>query len=321
MDRRESKRLLRALLFSFLAHVVCFLVYFGGKKLDLWQQIPLPKWAPRLLTRLDRPIPHEPPKVNANEAPLLFVQVSPAQTTLAPPKQAEYYSDRNSQAANQQADKESNQPKISGDQTHVPKTEDIEKQVYLPLQPAPPLVVQKGSEELEEIKAAPQVKPGSMQVGKIELSEKPDPGEARVSRPRTIVAALARQTGTQLPGRKMQQEGGVKHRSQLESLDAKATLFGAYDNALVEAISARWHSLLQDRDYAIYSSGRVVLRFQLHSDGRVSAMDVAENTVGEVLGLICEKAVRDPAPYPVWPTDLRRLAGDTRKIQFTFYYN
>jgi len=117
----------------------------------------------------------------------------------------------------------------------------------------------------------------------------------------------------------MKQEGGVKRRLEIASLDAQATPFGAYDAALVEAISARWFTLLEQRNYS--SGGKVVLQFHLHYDGRISDMTVAENTAGEVLGLICQKAVLDPAPFGVWPGDMRRLLGDSRGIQFTFFYN
>jgi len=92
------------------------------------------------------------------------------------------------------------------------------------------------------------------------------------------------------------------------------------DAALVEAISQRWFTLLDERDYASDSRGKVVLQFALHYDGRVSDMNMAENTTGEVLGLICQKAVLDPAPFAAWPSDMRRILGDVRHIQFTFYY-
>jgi hypothetical protein len=59
----------------------------------------------------------------------------------------------------------------------------------------------------------------------------------------------------------------------------------------------------------------------LHYDGRITDMKVAESTTGEVLTLICQKAVLDPAPFAAWPSDLRRAQGDIRSIQFTFYYN
>ena len=119
----------------------------------------------------------------------------------------------------------------------------------------------------------------------------------------------------------MKQEGGVKRRPEMASLDTKATPFGEYDAALVEAISQRWFALLDERDYASDSRGKVVLQFRLHYDGRVTDMNVAENTAGEVLGLICQKAVLDPAPFAAWPSDMRRTLGDIRNIQFTFYYN
>jgi hypothetical protein len=58
----------------------------------------------------------------------------------------------------------------------------------------------------------------------------------------------------------------------------------------------------------------------LHYDGRITDMNMAENSAGEVLGFICQKAVLDPAPFAAWPSDMRRTLGDIRNIQFTFYY-
>jgi hypothetical protein len=50
-------------------------------------------------------------------------------------------------------------------------------------------------------------------------------------------------------------------------------------------------------------------------------MNMTENSAGEVLGYICQKAVLDPAPYPPWPVEMRRMIGENRQIQFTFYYD
>ncbi len=118
----------------------------------------------------------------------------------------------------------------------------------------------------------------------------------------------------------MQQDGGVSRHHEMASLDTKATPFGAYDAALVEAISQRWFTLLDERDYASDSRGKVVLQFRLHYDGRITDMNMTENSAGEVLGFICQKAVLDPAPFEKWPSDMRRTLGDIRSIQFTFYY-
>ena len=54
---------------------------------------------------------------------------------------------------------------------------------------------------------------------------------------------------------------------------------------------------------------------------RISDMMVMQNTVGDLLGYVCQKAVMDPAPYAQWPTDMRAMVGlDYREITFTFYY-
>jgi outer membrane biosynthesis protein TonB len=124
-----------------------------------------------------------------------------------------------------------------------------------------------------------------------------------------------------MPGEMMQQEGGVRHRLESPSLDTKATPWGAYDWALIYAIQTRWNSLLDERSYASDGRGRVVLHFSLHYDGRVSDMNVSESTVSEVLSLLCQKAITDPAPFQAWPMEMRRMMGETRNIQITFYYN
>jgi hypothetical protein len=51
-------------------------------------------------------------------------------------------------------------------------------------------------------------------------------------------------------------------------------------------------------------------------------MNVSEQTVSDMLSLLCQRAVEDPAPYARWPSDMRRMIGaDYRDVQFTFYYN
>jgi hypothetical protein len=251
---------------------------------------------------------------------LVFLDVSPAQETAEPPKNAKFYSDRNSQAANPKADQETDTPKITGDQQQIAKTEDVPRQKFMPLQPSPATPPPQQHDDAET-KAKPAAKPGDLALAKPELIERHDQGKDEYTRPRTLQEARMRQADNRLPGEKMQQEGGVRRHLEISSLDAKATPFGAYDRMLIEAISQRWFGLLDERDYASDARGKVVLQFVLHEDGRITDMNVAENTTSEVLSLICQRAVLDPAPFERWPTDMRRMAGETRNIQFTFYYN
>lgn len=124
-----------------------------------------------------------------------------------------------------------------------------------------------------------------------------------------------------MPGDMMKQPGGVKHHLEISAVDAKATPFGAYDWAMVAAIQQRWYDLLDERSYASDGHGKVVLHFTLHHDGRITDVSIAESSVTELLGILCEKAVLDPAPYQAWPTEMRSTMGETRNIQITFYYN
>ena len=56
-------------------------------------------------------------------------------------------------------------------------------------------------------------------------------------------------------------------------------------------------------------------------DGTVSDMQVLENTVGEMLGYVCQQAINEPSPFAKWPPDMRRMVGQNyREITFTFYY-
>jgi hypothetical protein len=78
--------------------------------------------------------------------------------------------------------------------------------------------------------------------------------------------------------------------------------------------------LLDEQRYASDYSGKVVVQFKLHYDGTVSDLSVAENSAGTLPGLICETAVDKPRPFQKFPSDMRRVVGDVRHIQFTFYY-
>ena len=317
LERAEISRLTWALVISLALHLLVFGTYKAGRSLGWWERWHTPAWlksAKKLAEVFDKkqPLPQQ-----EREVPLIFLDVSPSQAVPEAPKEAKYYSDKNSQAANQQADVDSNVPKIAGDQTQVPRTETIPREKYTPLQPSRPAQAQEAQ---EEVKPKPTYAPGDLVMAKPEQERKSD-GKAQEARPRTLKEARARQAENRLPGEQMKQEGGVRRRLEISSLDAKATPFGAYDAALVEAISQRWYNLLDARDYALDGRGKVVLQFHLHFDGRITDMNMAENSVGEVLGLLCEKAVLDPAPFGVWPPDMRRMLGDMRSIQFTFYYN
>jgi outer membrane biosynthesis protein TonB len=198
------------------------------------------------------------------------------------------------------------------------KSEDVPRTDLNKLRPAlPPADRDQTAEE-----ARPQPPPGDLVMGKPEAHLRPDTGTAEQSRPRTIQEALARRQNSQLPGRKMKQDGGVSRMRIDPGFDVRATPFGAYDAAFIAAVTQHWYDLLDQQNYALERTGKVVLQFHLNYDGRITDMKVAESTVGDVLGLLCQKAVLDPAPYEKWPREMRLMVEkEYREIQFTFYYN
>jgi outer membrane biosynthesis protein TonB len=337
-ERTEVNRLVWAMVISLALHLTFVGTYQAGKKYHWWDHLQFPRWMqiPMLSELLEKKKSQQAAQLARAEVPLVFLDVSPDQETPEPPKDAKFYSDKNSMAANPDADKESDTPKITGKQTDVPKTQDVPREkTFTTLQPTPPPIdpppVEQAPQEQEEQKPKPTALPGDLTMAKPDQTAKKEeqvpkelPKEEKPTptpRPRTVKEALARKNLQSLPGDKMKQEGGVKRRLEISSLDAKASPFGAYDRALIEAISQRWYSLLDERSYASDSRGRVVLQFSLHQDGRITDLNVAENSTSEMLSIICQKAVRDPEPYAPWPTEMRRTFGEVRNIQFSFYYN
>ena len=325
-EQVELSRLAWAFVLSLCAHLIIFGVYKTGKYYNFWQRINWPTWIqPKKVIPKQ---PDNPQNAVQEEIPLVFVEVTPAQATPEPPKNAKFYSNQNSQAANKEPDQETTIPKIDGQRPELVKTEDVPREKFTPLQPTPPPPppspppIEKKNEPQEEVKAAPTTKPGDLTLAKAE----PDPpkkpeGEAKRERPRTVQEAKARlQQLNQLPGRKMKQDGGVR-RLAIDSLDAKATPFGDYDWALVQAIQGAWFRLLEEQGYAADYRGKVMLRFRLHFDGRITDLTIVENTAGWLPGAICENAVEKPTPFTRFPPDMRRVVGDIRSIQFTFFYD
>ncbi len=244
--------------------------------------------------------------------PLVFVEVDPSQAVTEAPKDTKYYGAHSSKAANPDPVVDSNMPKVDGRQNKVVKLEDAPKPKPFPLQPTPP--------EAAEAKPKAAEPPGDLAKVKPEELKKPGDAVAEVvahERPRTLAAA--REQKHMLAGQRMKQDGGAPQRGRA-SLDVTATKFGAYDAAFIAAVQERWFNLLEDTPFT-QRTGKVVLEFRLHYDGRITDMKMNGNEVGELLALLCERAVLDPAPFPTWPDDMRRLMGLTRDVSITFYYD
>lgn len=249
------------------------------------------------------------------EPPMIFVEVMPDQATADAPDEAEYYSSVSSRAANPEPDRDTKAPRIDGDQDRVMRTADVPRPQVENLQPAPEPVAQV-EEERVEIQPKPRIPEPMGDLAMLRPpSMEPDPApQSRLTR-----LAQVRPESPLLAGDRMRQDGGVRRAGSI-SVDVKGTPFGAYDAAIVYAIQQRWYDIL-DESTILTRSGKVVVEFRIHQDGRVTDLKVVDQDVGELLSLFCRRAISDPAPFAAWPSDMRRMVGkDYRDVRFTFYY-
>lgn len=348
-SRRESGRVVAALLLSLLAHLSAWSGYEAGKKAGLWEKIHAPAWLqpPAKKYALKAQLAHD-------SEPDIFVDVSHADADA--PVRPKYYSNKNSRAANPDAGT-ANVPKISGSQTVAPKTEDVPRATRQPKESPAPEVAPKPEDtpktettppKNENVPQLPKLQPSappqleSIPLPRLAQAETPEPPQTPgdldpiklkkktqqqpftppqppAERPRTLKQAQAQRN--QIPGPQSQQEGGVARQALWSSLDVKATPFGDYDRAIIEAVTQRWYDLLDSRRFAQDRSGKVMLRFKLKYDGTIIEMHTMENTVGELLGYLCQEAIEEAAPFATWPPDMVRMIGaNYREITFTFYY-
>jgi hypothetical protein len=250
--------------------------------------------------------------------PIEYVDVSHADADA--PELAKYYSRKNSHAGNPETG-HSNVPKMR--LAPEPPANDSEKE-------------EANKDELTRLK--PFVPPQMPAPAEIPVTtETPGQTHARQPtndlaeplqqpvpmpspRPRTLRQALAQLDP--LAGPLQQPDSGVQKHALTSSLDTKVTSFSEYDGAAFGAISQRWTDLLDSHRFSEERTGRVVLRYKLMSDGSVIEMQMLENTVGDLLGYLCQEAIEEAAPFGKWPSDMTRLTGTNYRvitIDFVYY--
>jgi hypothetical protein len=308
LTRFDTKRLTWALVLSLMLHFLAWGGYEWGKKTGLWQRL---HWPTR-----HHLAQKKPPTLVVQEAePSIFLDVDPDQVSPEAPKDAKYYSDKNSRAANLDAGKDLNQPKLTGKQKDVPETRDIPRMPNT--KPTPPAPQPSPQKQAQPAQPKPTELTGNTRLAKLETS--PEKTEDKPERPRTLKEAYAQQP-TLRPSIAMNQDGGVQRRAIVPSNDVKLTGFGEYDKRFYDAVCQRWWDLLDSQQFARDRTGKVILEFHLNYDGTITDMTVVQNDVGDLLGYVCRKAVNDPAPFERFPDDMRRKLGNYSTIRIAFYY-
>jgi hypothetical protein len=332
------------LIISVLLHLLVFSVWRVGQSQGWWRDMVLPSWMQWMSKALMPPVP----KKSALEIPeptqLSFVEVDPALATPAAPKKPMFQGAQNTVAANKEIKTLSTMPNIDGTQEDFLKTTENAKPKT---QPAPVAVPQP---QAVQPQAQPDFKPQAVQpqpitaqsaprkaytpgdLAMIKPSDKPLEGKADADaktgdqtqqpqpppahqRPRTLAEAQARNG---IVGPKTHHAGGSSNVMPDVSLDVQGTPLGDYLGLLVETVRSHWYQLLENQ--SADTSGRVVVRFRLHPDGRVSDMKLVQSEVSDLMQMTCQRAILDPK-FPKWTREMRlELPNDFYDITFTFYY-
>ncbi|MCI0745784.1 MAG: hypothetical protein L0Y58_10305 [Verrucomicrobia subdivision 3 bacterium] len=290
---------------SLVIHAAIFSTWRIGKTLGWWNHQATWMLKLRKTSPLNVQAKQAEQQRRQREIPMTFVEVDPTTSGAQAPEEAKFYGAANAKAANPDATVETFQPKVDGEQTQIVKADTTLRPQ--PLQPSLP-------PPEPEVKPQPEPKADLSRAADAAILDAVEP---KRERPRTLAAARAQRS---IAGEKMKQDAGTRTRGKV-AFDVKATPFGSYDAAFIAAVQQRWYDLIDSTQFA-QRSGKVVIEFRLSYDGRISDLRVAGNDVGEMLGLLCQRAILDPAPYQRWPDDMRRFIGDNhRDIKFTFYYN
>ena len=334
-----------AVLLSLVLHTLMFGTWQYRKVLA---QLPLFRQLARLATVYDSPLRHAAttpaaPVITFVEVPertsepRTFMETDESQVTGEQPKNAKYYSDKATVAANptNPAEKPGDTPYLEGTETRMMSTETVSPQPGAgashlpPAAPAPnverpkPVVNQKP----EEVKpAAPE---GLKIVEETKVAALTPPSPASAEQPPSPPAASAKPAYVMSPGSSSKREiAAVKShltatgisRFGVAAFNVAESPFGVYDKAIIRAVQSRWYALIEQ--YQLYErAGQVTVHFKLMPDGGVEAMETKENSAGLTLGLFCEKAIVNSAPFEPLPESLRMLIGnEAREVDFTFYY-
>ena len=307
---------------SLVIHSCLFGFYRVGNQYGWWKH--QATWLLQL-NKKKKPLSVALPKVQntvaarKREIPMTFIEVDPSTASKEKPADAKFYGLANTKAANPDTKLDTIDPKLDGSQDKIPRLENVPKPKPFPLQPA---IAPDKTQDDQEQEAKAKETPGDLAKAFIKPENSPltiGNGENPVTkRARTIEEAKAQKN---LAGDKTLQDRGVKTHGRVALLDVRVTEFSSYDAAFVAAVQQRWYDLLESHQFT-QQSGKVVLEFRLHSDGRISDMKVDGNEVGEILGWLCQRAILDPSPYAKWPGDMLRSIGTNyREVMFTFYYN
>jgi len=291
--------------------------------------------AEQTITFVNAPAPKTAP-----EPPKEFMETDASQPTGEQPKNARYYSDKATVAANQEnaSGKKGESPYLEGKQARMMSTENVAPQLggnpvpASPPSPPPsaPIKAQtspQAASKSEPPKMIPEQGLKIVEEKKLAMTtpdEMSPPREATPPtpvRPRPSESAGTPPSDRELAALKSKLVVSGVTKIGIDAFNVETSPMGAYDKQLIKAVQSRWYALINKNQLDTDGEGTVVVQFQLLEDGTVQGVKTKESTVGVVLSSFCELAILQSAPFEPLPEGLRILVGNApREIDFTFQY-
>jgi len=360
---RENLHIEVALLVSLLLHAFAFgswqfrtaLMKLPGlsalARLVHVVHVPLAPAAPRpqTITFVEVDEPRTKKQQEEEKQAQRFMETDASQVTGEKPKNARYYSDKSTVAANPNnpTGKQGDTPYLEGKETRamntldVPSPSGVSAPALMPpgapgapskaaasTIPTPPAVAP--SPPQPKVAAGSPAQPqeiaplGVKMVDEEKLAMAPKPtgqseiatgAEAPVAPPEVAggegAPAMASEPG--VPGREI-----VSRKAHLTVAGVTRTgvaAFGVEENPF-GAYDKKIIKAVQSRWYALIDrfgmyerAGAVTVHFELLDDGQVRNLSVTDNTAGQILSLFCEKAIIESGPFDPLPDNLRALVG------------
>lgn len=105
------------------------------------------------------------------------------------------------------------------------------------------------------------------------------------------------------------------------AIDANFSEFGAYQQRMIEAISAQWQLLGRHANYTSTDYGtKVVTEFTLNQEGQVTDLQIRFTSSSRPATLLVQDAILSRAPFGKWTREMVATLGDEQTIKITFFY-
>lgn len=100
------------------------------------------------------------------------------------------------------------------------------------------------------------------------------------------------------------------------SADPKKNASKFYDRYVVDSVKRSWNYLIAQKHFQS-QTGKVILVFTVHSDGKITDLTALNYNANAEMILNCQTSVLRLAPLNPWPSEMKSAWGESKEYQIT----